>query len=78
MKFKILVVEKFKNCRHNDKTQYTSYIPKTRYSEVVFIPLFSLTFYENAHFGGKQSFRDISRIQKDDLAVRVSGEWFQM
>ena len=38
---------------------------------------FLLTYNENIHFGRNQSFRDLSSVWKDDLAIRVSGKWFQ-
>ena len=40
--------------------------------------LILLTFNENIHFAGKQSFKDLSSVWKDDLAIRFSGKLIQM
>ena len=40
--------------------------------------LILLTFNENIHFAGKQSFKDLSSVWKDDLTIRFSGKLIQM
>ena len=35
-------------------------------------------FDESIHFGPSNSFRELSSVWKDDLAIRVSGKLFQM
>ena len=40
--------------------------------------LILLTFNGNIHFVGKLSFKDLSSVWKDDLAIRFSSKLLQM